>query len=91
MTIKKINPHLAIDTEFFHNAFVNSCTGAPLLRIWPLSALWPITVRDGTESLQGLTRWDGRIFLNKLRETSINIDLLNEPNFGMIHLAGQYL
>jgi hypothetical protein len=34
---------------------------------------------------------DGRIFLNNLRETSINKDLSNEPNFGLIHLAGQYL
>jgi hypothetical protein len=83
MTIKKINPHLAIDTEFFHNAFVNSCTGAPLLRIWPLSALWPITVRDGTESLKGShTMGDRRIFLNNIRETSIYKDLLNEPTFG---------
>jgi hypothetical protein len=34
---------------------------------------------------------DGRIFLKNLRETSINKDLPNEPNFGLIHLAGQYL
>jgi hypothetical protein len=26
MTIKKFIPHLAIDTDFFHSAFVNSCT-----------------------------------------------------------------
>ncbi len=29
---------------------------------------------------------DGRIFLK-----TINKDLSNEPNFGLIHLAGQYL
>ena len=34
---------------------------------------------------------DGRIFLKSLCDTSFNKDLLNEPNFGRIHLAGQYL
>jgi hypothetical protein len=34
---------------------------------------------------------DGRIFLKILRDTSFNKDLSNEPNFGLIHLAGQYL
>jgi hypothetical protein len=33
----------------------------------------------------------GRIFLKSLGDTSINKDLLNEPYFGLIHLAGQYL
>jgi hypothetical protein len=31
---------------------------------------------------------DGRIFLKNLRDTSSNKDLSNEPNFGLIHLAG---
>jgi hypothetical protein len=44
------------------------------------------------ESLKGShTMGDRRTFLNHLRETSINNDLSNEPNFGLIHLAGQYL
>jgi hypothetical protein len=34
---------------------------------------------------------DGRIFLKNLRQTSSNKDLSNEPNFGLIHLVGQYL
>ncbi len=34
---------------------------------------------------------DGRIFLKNLRDTSFNKDLSNEPAFGRIHLAGQYL
>ncbi len=33
----------------------------------------------------------GRIFLKSLRDTCFNKDLSNEPNFGRIHLAGQYL
>jgi hypothetical protein len=33
----------------------------------------------------------GRIFLKSLRDTFFNKDLLNEPNFSRIHLAGQYL
>jgi hypothetical protein len=32
-----------------------------------------------------------RIFLKNLRDTTFNKDLSNEPNFGRIHLAGQYL
>ncbi len=59
------------------------------MRIWPLSASWPITVGDGAESLKGShTTEDGRIFLKNLRDTSINKDLSNEPNFGLTHLAG---
>jgi hypothetical protein len=34
---------------------------------------------------------DGRIFLKSLRDASLNKDLSNEPTFGRIHLAGQYL
>ncbi len=33
----------------------------------------------------------GRIFLKSLRDTSFYKDLSNKPNFGQIHLAGQYL
>jgi hypothetical protein len=33
----------------------------------------------------------GRIFLKNLRDTTFKKDLLNEPNFGQIHLPGQYL
>ncbi len=33
----------------------------------------------------------GRIFLKNLCDTTFNKDLSNEPNFGQIHLAGQYL
>jgi hypothetical protein len=34
---------------------------------------------------------DRRIFLKNGRDASFNKDLSNEPNFGRIHLAGQYL
>jgi hypothetical protein len=33
---------------------------------------------------------DGRIFLKRLRNASINKDLSIEPNIDQIHLAGQY-
>jgi hypothetical protein len=57
-----------------------------------IESLMPITVRDGTESLKGSHRMDdGRIFLKNLSDTSFNKDLLNEPNFGLIHLVGQHL
>ncbi len=45
-----------------------------------------------TNTLKGSRRMGGgRIFLKSLRDTSFNKDLLNEPNFGRIHLAGHYL
>jgi hypothetical protein len=34
---------------------------------------------------------DGRVFLKVRRASSFYKDLSNEPNFGRIHLAGQYL
>jgi hypothetical protein len=34
---------------------------------------------------------DGRIFLKTRHDVSFNKVLSNEPNFGRIHLAGQYL
>ncbi len=34
---------------------------------------------------------DGRIFLKTFRASLFNEDLSNEPNFGQIHLAKQYL
>jgi hypothetical protein len=33
---------------------------------------------------------EGWIFLNTFRASLFNDDLSNEPNFGRIHLAGQY-
>ncbi len=33
----------------------------------------------------------GRIYLKTFRVSLYNEDLSNEPNFGRIHLAGQYL
>jgi hypothetical protein len=58
----------------------------------PLSAQWQITGLDGAESLKCSHRMgDGQIFLKNRRSSSFNKDLSNEPNFGRIHLAGQYL
>jgi hypothetical protein len=34
---------------------------------------------------------DGLIFLKTRRDVSFNKFLSNEPTFGLIHLAGQYL
>jgi hypothetical protein len=38
-----------------------------------------------------LRNGDGQILLKPRRDDSFNKDLSNEPNFGRIHLAGQYL
>ncbi len=38
-----------------------------------------------------ITVGGGRIFPKNLRASLINDDLSEEPNFGRIHLAGQYL
>ncbi len=49
-------------------------------------------VRDGAIALKGShLMGDELIFLKSLRDTSFNKDLSNEPTFGQIHLAGQYL
>ncbi len=54
-----------------------------LVRICPLCAQWPITVRDGAIDLKGShSVGDGRIFLKSLGDTFFNKDLSNEPNFG---------
>jgi hypothetical protein len=53
---------------------------------------WKTGNRKRTNTLKGSRRLGGsRIFLKSLRDTSFNKDLSNEPNFGRIHLAGQYL
>ncbi len=100
---KRFILHLAIDIDFFHSAFVNPCImycktkGAvravcALRRICLFSAYWLITVWDDAIALKGSHPiGDGRIFLKSLRDTSFNKDLLNEPNFGWIRLAEQYL
>jgi hypothetical protein len=42
--------------------------------------------------LKGSRGWGGgRISLKTFRTSLLNEDLSNEPNFGRIHLAGQYL
>jgi hypothetical protein len=99
MTIKKRNWPLIPNFFIAHlSILVQSKTKGVVrvvcvfLRIWPLRAKWPITVEDGAESLKGSHRMeDGRIFLKDHRDTSFNKDLSNEPTFGLIHLAGQYL
>jgi hypothetical protein len=48
--------------------------------------------RKRTNNLKGSQKMgDGRIFLKTFPASLFNEDLLNEPNFGRIHLAGQYL
>jgi hypothetical protein len=96
---KKFIPHLAIENDFFHSAFVNPCKtkGAvravcALLRICPLSTSWAITVQDGALALKGShSMGDGQIFLKTRRDVSFNKVLWNKSTFGRIHLAGQYL
>ncbi len=44
------------------------------------------------DNFKGLSRIsDGRILSKNLGASLFNDDLLNEPTFGRIHLAGQYL
>jgi hypothetical protein len=51
-----------------------------LLRIWPLSAQWRITLWDGMESLKGSQRLGKeQIFLKNLSVSLFNDDLSNEP------------
>ncbi len=53
---------------------------------------WHLKSRRRSHALKGShSMGDGRIFLKTGRDASFNKDLLNEPNFDRIHLAGQYL
>ncbi len=87
--------------NFFHSAYVNSCTMLNQRRSWSCVRL---TAHLAIKCLMAnyFTRWCwifkglshdvGRgIFLKNLRNTSINKDLSKEHNFSLIHLAGQYL
>jgi hypothetical protein len=50
------------------------------------------SVRDGAFALKGShSMGDGRIFLKTRRDVSFKKGLSNEPTFGLIHPAGQYL
>jgi hypothetical protein len=90
---KKFIPQLAIDTEFFH--FSRVCQSlydvkpkAQSERCAPYCAI----VGDGALTLKGSHGMgDGLIFSKNLRASLLYDDLSNEPNFGRIHLAGQYL
>ncbi len=63
-----------------------------LLCNWQLGASLPNTVGDGALTLQGSHRMgDGPFFSKNLQASLFNDNLSNEPNFGRIHLAGQYL
>ena len=99
---KRFVPHLAIETELFHSAFVNPCMMKNQRR--SQSGVHPIT-HLAIECIMGnyCTRWrplalkgshemgDGWNFLKSRRASLFNDDLSNEPNLGRIHLAGQYL
>ncbi len=53
---------------------------------------WQVKNRRRSHPLKGShSIGDGRIFLKTRRDASFNKDLSNEPNFGRIHLVGQYL
>ncbi len=53
---------------------------------------WQLKSRRRSHALTGShSMGDRRIFLKTGRDASFNKDLLNEPNFDWIHLAGQYL
>ena len=89
---------LAIDTKFFHRAFFNPCTMLNQrrrrsdVRFTALLAVECLMANYWRGYLKGSHRMgDGWIFLKNVRDNSFNKDLSNEPNFGLIHLAGQYL
>ncbi len=57
-----------------------------LLHNWQLKSTRRSHTLKGSQSMG-----DGQILLKHRRDNSFNKDLSNEPNFGRIHLAGQYL
>ncbi len=62
------------------------------MRLTAPLATEPITVRAGALELKGSHEiGDGRILLKHPRDDSFKKGLSNEPNFGRIYLAGQYL
>ena len=53
---------------------------------------WQLKSRRRSHALKGShSMGDGRIFLKSRRDVSFKKGLSNEPTFGLIHLAGQYL
>ena len=53
---------------------------------------WPLKSTRRSHTLKGSqSMGDGRILLKHPRDDSFKKVLSNEPNFGRIHLAGQYL
>jgi hypothetical protein len=96
---KRFIPHLAIETELFHSAFVNPCmmenqrpsqSGVRLTAHLAIEFIMGITVRDGALALKGShLMGDEQIFLKTLRHASFNKDQWHEPS--RIHLAGRYL
>ncbi len=53
---------------------------------------WQLKSRRRSHALKGShSMGDGRILLKLRRDDSFKKVLSNEPNFGRIHLAGQYL
>ena len=104
MTIKKsLFRHWPLIMNFFIAYFsilvrckTKGAIGAvcALLRNWQLGAELPITVRNGAVTLTGSRSHrmgNGRIFPKNLLASLFNDDPSNEPNFGQVHLAGQYL
>ncbi len=53
---------------------------------------WQFKNKEALQYFEGLSKdRGGRIFLKTFRASLFNEDLSNEPNYGRIHLAGQYL
>jgi hypothetical protein len=98
---KKFIPQVAIDTEFAHSVFANPCITYNQRRSQSgVRITTQLTIRyflvsyctDGAVTLKGFQRnGDGQIFLKTLGASLFNDDLSNEPDFGRIHLAGQWL
>ncbi len=86
MTIKKVYSAIGNWCRIF-----SARSGQSMYDVKPKAHLMCVLLRNAV-ALQGFHRMgDGRIFSKNLRASLFNDDLSNEPNFGRIHLSGQYL
>ncbi len=93
--LERFIPHLAIDNDFLHSAFVNPCMMQNQRRSQSgvrLTAHMPIECLMGSYCYSTRWRYSFKgLSLDGGRDTSFIKDLSNEPTFGRIHLARQYL
>ncbi len=89
---KRFIPHLAIDNDFFHSEFVKPKAQSERCAHLPIECIIGNYCTRWRHCFKGLSLDGGHAdFLKSLRDASFNKDLSNDPTFGHIHLAGQYL